>query len=67
YLKGQARLVDRLYFELTPEFVNLTSFDLGLGLRYTYPLSESLGIGIEPTYSMVQKEYSLNANIHFAL
>lgn len=67
YVKGQARLVDRLYFELSPEFVNLSTFDLGLGLRYTYPLSESLGIGIEPTYSIVQKEYSLNANVHFAL
>lgn len=67
YMKGQARVVDRLYFELSPEFVNLSSFDLGFGLRYIYPLSESLGIGIEPTYSIVQKEYSLNANIHFAL
>ena len=48
-------------------YVNLTSFDAAVGLRYSYPLSEVIGIGIEPTYSFVQKEYSLNANIHFAL
>ena len=67
YMKGQARIVDRLYFELTPQFVDLNYFDIGLGMRYTYPLSESVGIGIEPTYLVFQKEYSLNANIHFAL
>jgi hypothetical protein len=67
YMKGQARVVDRLYFELTPQFVDLNFFDIGLGMRYTYPLSESVGIGIEPTYLVVQKEYSMNANIHFAL
>jgi hypothetical protein len=67
YVKGQARIVDRLYFELTPQFVDLNFFDVGLGLRYTYPITESIGIGIEPTYLVAQKEYSMNANIHFAL
>lgn len=67
YIKGQARVVDRLYFELTPQFVDLNFFDVGLGLRYTYPITESIGIGIEPTYLVAQKEYSMNANIHFAL
>ena len=67
YMKGQARIVDRLYFELTPQFVDLNFFDVGLGIRYTYPISESMGIGIEPTYLVVQKEYSMNVNMHFAL
>jgi hypothetical protein len=67
YLKGQVRIVNRFYLELSPMFVNLTSFDAAIGLRYSYPLSDVIGIGIEPTYLAVQKEYSLNANIHFAL
>lgn len=67
YLKGQVRIVNRLYMEVSPMLVNLTNFDAAVGLRYAYPLSEVIGIGIEPTYLFVQKEYLLNANIHFAL
>jgi hypothetical protein len=67
YVKGQARIVNRFYLEVSPMFVNLTSIDAAVGLRYSYPLSDVIGIGIEPTYSIVQKEYALNANIHFAL
>jgi len=67
YVKGQVRIVNRFYLEVSPMLVNLTSFDAAIGLRYSYPLSDVIGIGIEPTYSVVQKEYLLNANIHFAL
>ena len=67
YVKGQAMILHKLYFVVTPQLVNLTNFEAGIGFRYTYPLSEVLGVGIEPTYSIVQKEYSLNANIHIAL
>lgn len=67
YMKGQARIVNRIYLEVSPTFVNLSSFDAAVGLRYSYPLSDVIGVGVEPTYSVVQKEYALNANIHFAL
>jgi len=67
YLKGQAKIVNKLYLVVTPQFVNLSTFETGLGLRYTYPLSEVIGIGVEPIYSIINKEYSLNANIHLAL
>ena len=67
YLKGQARIINRLYLLVTPQFVNLHSFEAGLGFRFTYPLSEVIAVGIEPTYGVVLREFSLNANFHFSL
>jgi hypothetical protein len=67
YLKGQFQIIDRFYFVASPQLLNLTSFELGLGARYVYPISDVIGIGLEPTYSIMQKECSLNLNVHFAL
>ena len=67
YIKGQARIINRLYLEVAPQLVNLTAFETSVGLRYTYPLSSVIGVGLEPSYSIIQKEYALNVNIHFAL
>jgi hypothetical protein len=67
YVKGQFEMLNKLYIVATPQFVNLSSFEAGLGIRWVYPLSNSIGIGLEPTYSVVQKQCSLNTNIHFAL
>src|SRR5207244_3285630 len=67
YVKGQFEILNRLYIVASPQFVNLCSFETGLGLRYSYPLSSSIGVGIEPTYSIIGRQYSLNTNIHFAL
>jgi hypothetical protein len=67
YLKGQMELINRLYLELSPEFVNLSSLDLGAGLRYIVPLTRQMGLGIEPTYWIAQKTCSVNVNLHFAL
>jgi hypothetical protein len=67
YMKGQFRIIDRLYLVVSPQFVNLTSFETGTGLRYVLPISRVLGIGIEPTYSIIEKQFSINTNIHFAL
>ena len=67
YMKGQFRIIDRLYLVVSPQFVNLTSFEAGTGLRYVLPVSRVLGIGIEPTYSIIEKQFSINTNIHIAL
>jgi hypothetical protein len=67
YMKGQFRIIDRLYLVVSPTFVNLSSFETGAGLRYVLPISRVIGIGLEPTYSLVEKQFSINTNIHFAL
>ncbi len=67
YVKGQFELLDRLYVVAGPEFYNLSSLDARTGLRYVFPISNFIGIGVEPAYSFVQKQCSVNANIHFAL
>jgi hypothetical protein len=67
YIKGQVEVVNRLYIVAAPEFVNLTSFEARAGVRYIFPISNLIGIGVEPGYSFVQKQVSLNTNIHFAL
>lgn len=67
YVKGQFELMNRLYVVASPQLVNLTSFEAGLGVRWVYPITTGIGIGLEPTYSVVQKQCSLNTNIHFAL
>ncbi|MBS1600007.1 MAG: hypothetical protein JST75_17405 [Bacteroidetes bacterium] len=67
YVKGQYEVINRLYVVVAPAFVNLSSFETQAGLRYVFPLSKFIGVGIEPAYSFVQKQYSVNTNIHFAL
>jgi hypothetical protein len=67
YLKGQMEMVNRLYFVVSPQFMNLSTFETGLGLRYVLPLGKNIAIGVEPTYLLFQKQFSLNSNIHFAL
>ena len=67
YIKGQFEVINRFYIVAAPEFVNLTSFEARAGLRYIFPISNLIGIGVEPGYSFVQKQCSLNTNIHFAL
>ena len=67
YVKGQYEVINRLYVVVAPAFVNLSSFDAQAGLRYVFPLSKFIGVGVEPGYSFVQKQYMVNTNIHFAL
>ncbi|PWT77718.1 MAG: hypothetical protein C5B59_03225 [Bacteroidetes bacterium] len=67
YVKGQFEIINRLYVIAAPEFVNLSTFETRAGIRYVYPITHGIGIGVEPAYSFVQKQYSLNANIHFAM
>lgn len=67
YVKGQYKIVDELYIIATPQLLNLTSFDFAPGLRYVFPIANGLGVGLEPSYSIIQKQFTLNANIHIAL
>jgi hypothetical protein len=67
YVKGQFRIVDELFIVATPQLVNLNSFDFAPGLRYVFPIANGLGVGLEPSYSIVQKQFALNANVHIAL
>ena len=67
YVKGQYEVVNRLYVIVAPAFVNLSSFEAEAGVRYVFPLTKFIGVGLEPGYSFVQRQYSLNTNIHFAL
>ena len=67
YLKGQYKLTNHLYVIAAPGFVNLSYFEFQTGLRYVVPLTRIVGIGIEPAYAFNQKQFVVNANLHFAL
>jgi hypothetical protein len=67
YLKGQYKLTNHLYVIAAPGVVNLSYFELQTGLRYVVPLTRIVGIGIEPAYAFNQKQFVVNANMHFAL
>ncbi|HEV7423664.1 MAG TPA: hypothetical protein VGO21_00580 [Candidatus Paceibacterota bacterium] len=67
YLKGQYQLSTHLYVIAAPGIVNLSYFDLQTGFRYVFPLTNVIGIGLEPAYSFNQRQFVINTNIHFAL
>lgn len=67
YWKGQYKITNRLYLIAQPEVIDFSSFDLRTGIRYVMPLTKNIGIGLEPGYSLVNKQVSLQTNIHFAL
>ncbi len=67
YLKGQYQLTNHLYAIAAPGIVNLTYLEMQTGLRYVIPLSQVIGIGVEPAYAFGQKQFVVNANMHFAL
>lgn len=67
YLKGQYKLTNHLYVVAAPGIVNLSYFELQSGLRYVIPVTHIIGIGIEPAYAFNQKQFVVNANLHFAL
>ena len=67
YVKGQFRIVNRFYLVVSPGFVNLSAFETTAGLRYVFPISRVIGIGLEPSYSIVQQKFSINTNLHIAL
>jgi hypothetical protein len=67
YLKGQYKLMNHLYLVAAPGIVNLSYLELQTGLRYVIPLTKVIGIGIEPAYAFNQKQFVVNANLHFAL
>ena len=67
YLKGQYKLSNHLYVIAAPGIVNLSYFELQTGLRYVVPVTRVIGIGIEPAYAFNQKQFLINANLHFAL
>ena len=67
YVKGQYKITNHLYAVVAPGIVNLSYFDVQAGLRYVYPVTKVVGVGIEPAYSFNQKVFVLNANVHFAL
>lgn len=67
YWKGQYKIANRFYLIAQPELVNLSSFEMRTGIRYVMPLTKIMGIGLEPGYSLIRKQWSLNTNVHFAL
>jgi hypothetical protein len=67
YLKGQYQLSTHLYVIAAPGIVDLSYFDLQTGFRYVFPLTNVIGIGLEPAYSFNQRQFVINTNIHFAL
>lgn len=67
YVKGQYKITNHLYAVVAPGIVNLSYFDVQAGLRYVFPVSKVVGVGLEPAYSFNQKVFVLNANLHFAL
>lgn len=67
YWKGQFKLADRFYLIVQPELINLSAFETRTAMRYVFPLTKIMGIGLEPGYALITREWSLNTNIHFAL
>jgi hypothetical protein len=67
YVKGQYKLTNHLYVVASPGIVNLSYFEFQTGLRYIFPVTHIIGIGIEPAYALSQKVFVVNANLHFAL
>jgi len=67
YLKGQYRLSNHLYVIAAPGIVNLSYFDMQAGLRYVFPVTREIGVGIEPAYLFNQRQFMINTNMHFAL
>jgi hypothetical protein len=67
YVKGQYKLTNHLYVVASPGIVNLSYFELQTGLRYVVPVTRVIGIGIEPAYAFNQRQFVVNANLHFAL
>jgi hypothetical protein len=67
YVKGQFKLANRFYLIGQPELVNLSYLELRTGFRYVMPITNTLGVGLEPGYAFVKKQCSLNSSIHLAL
>src|SRR5450432_554778 len=67
YFKGQYKISNHLYVIASPGIVNLSYLEMQTGLRYVVPVTSVIGIGIEPAYSFNQKQFVINANLHFAL
>ncbi|MDP4249483.1 MAG: hypothetical protein Q8918_05150 [Bacteroidota bacterium] len=67
YIKGQYKIANRFYLIAQPELVNVSYLEMRAAIRYVVPVTKIIGIGIEPGYSMVKKQWSLNSNFHFAL
>ncbi len=67
YLKGQYKLSKHLYIVAAPGITNLSYFEMQTGLRYVVPVTRVIGIGVEPAYAFNQKQFVVNANLHFAL
>lgn len=67
YEKTQVRIVPNfLYAVASPEIVDFNHFEFRAGLRITLPLTQKIGIGIEPGYAFVSKAYYSAVNIHIA-
>jgi hypothetical protein len=67
YWKGQYRVADRVYLIAQPGMINLSSFEMRTAIRYVFPLTRVMGIGLEPGYGLINRQWSVNTNIHFAL
>jgi hypothetical protein len=67
YLRGQYKLSQHLYIVAAPGIVDLSYLELQTGLRWVVPVTSVIGIGIEPAYAFNQKQFVINANLHFAL
>jgi hypothetical protein len=67
YYKGQYKLTNHLYITAAPGIVNLSYFEFQTGVRYVVPITRLIGIGVEPAYAFNQKQFVVNANLHFAL
>ena len=67
YFKGQYKITNHLYAIGAPGIVNLTYIEMLAGFRYVIPITQVIAIGVEPAYAFGQKQFVVNANMHFAL
>jgi hypothetical protein len=67
YWKGQFKVANRVYVIAEPELINLSAFEMRAAARYVFPLTKIIGIGLEPGYALINRQWSLNTNLHFAL
>jgi len=67
YWKGQFKVAERFYLIAEPELINLSAFEMRTAIRYVFPLTKIMGIGLEPGYALINRQWSVNTNLHFAL
>jgi hypothetical protein len=72
YLKGVYRLTRvenfvSIFAVVSPRYSMQAGFDLHQGLRFVFPFSERVAMGIEPIYAVRQNNFQVNFQFSFCI